>query len=500
MTGRAERPAPRVACASMTDPAWSAVVRRDPSMIDRAVVLVDVEGPRATVIACSPRARQLGVREGQRGHRARAIAPSSLVQVEDPHARAAAREALYDAATSLSPSIEPEGDRVLLDASGVRARFHSEEGFAAALSRACEKLGLSVAVAVAGGRRTATAIARETPAGQCVVVAEGSEREALAGLSLRAFELPPALRDGLTSIGILSANALAAMDTEALASRLGAAAADAVRLARGEDRTPVLPRPRPDRFEERASFEWELIEAEPLLFACRRLVDAALARLACRSLSSREARVSLALRGGGAHERTIAVGAPTREGVVWLRLLRASLEASPPPDAVVGARVDFQPCAPRAAQLGLFDPPGPAPERWSVALARIEATVGAGRVGAPCEPSTHRPGEVRLAPFDPRDAAREVSVSAVRVALSMHVFRPPRPARVRYEHGAISALSAEGISGRVLRCAGPYRRAGAWWNDPFAQDSWDVALEDQTLYRVAYDGRTGAWTVDGRYE
>jgi nucleotidyltransferase/DNA polymerase involved in DNA repair len=495
----------------MVDPAWSAALRRDPTLGEQRVAIVDAEGPRGIVLAQSVLAYAGGVRPRMRGHRARALVEGLRVQVEDPHARACAREALYDAAASLSPTIEPEGDRVFLDARGVRARFQSEQGFAAALARACERVGLTAAVSVATGRRTAAALARGAGEGECVVARDEDARDALAALPLEALELRPTLTDALAALGVRTVGALAKMTPEALADRLGEQAADAVRLARGEDRTPVLARPRPERFEERAAFEWELCEVEPLLFACRRLVDAALARLACRALRSREARVALSLRGGGAHERRITVGAPTVECAVWLRLLRASLEASAPPEAVVGARVEFVACAPRGSQLGLFDPAGPAPERWAVALARIEATVGADRVGAPRSPATHRPGEVGLSPFDPANAreidaprgahdGRETLAGVARWTLALHVFRPARRASVRYENGAILSLSADGVRGRVTRCAGPYRRAGAWWDDPFEQDSWDVALEDQSLYRVAYDARAGAWLIEGRYE
>lgn len=499
-------PAARVACAMMVDPAWSALVRTDPTIAEQCLAIVDEDGARGVVLAVSPAAQRAGVRVGQRIHRARAIARSLIVRVQDVHGRACARQALYDAARSLSPSVRLDGDRVFLDARGVRGRFESEEGFAAALVRTCENVGLAVSVAIARGCRTAAALARSAGASECIVVPDGHERAALARLPITQLELDSKLLRSLTSMGIHTVEALARLDPAATAMRLGPSAADAVRLARGEDHSSIVAQRPSERFEECASFEWELTELEPLLFVCKRLFDNAIARLACRSLSSRQARVSFALRAGGVHERTIRLGAPTREVAVWLRWLRASLDAAPPPDAVVGAKVEFVACAPRAVQLGLFDPAGPAPERWAVALARIEAIVGHERVGTPCAASTHRPGEVRLAEFDPSIALQPEQLSpwrdvAPRFGLALHVFRPPKRARVHHEHGVIRALVSEEIAGRVERCAGPYRRVGQWWtSEPFAQDSWDVALVDRTLLRVAYDYRTGEWTIEGRYE
>lgn len=500
----------RVACAAIIDAPRCALVRREPTAFERCLAIASDDTARATLLSVSPAARAAGVRRGQRVHRARAIAPSLIVRVDDPRARAAAREALYDAASSLAASIEPDGDRVFVDARGVRALHESERGFASSLARACEKVGLVVSVAVASGKRTAGALAEfysthNHDESHVLVVEAERERAALSSLSLSSLGLSPSRCAALEALGVRTAGALAALDPTALGDRLGLEVAEAARVARGEDRSPLLARPRQARFEEGASFDWEVSESEPLLFLCKALFDQGLARLACRSLASREARVALALRDRSWHERALRAGAATRESAVWLRLLRASLEAAPPPQPVVGARVLLIPCAARASQLGLFDPPGPAPERWSAALARIEATVGPTRVGAPREPATHRPREVRLTAFEPdvakaHAADRACDARATSVPLALHVFRPPRPARVRVERGAIVAVSFDATSARVLRSAGPYRRSGHWWDEPFEEDSWDVALEDHTILRLSYDRRAAQWIVEGRYE
>jgi protein ImuB len=57
--------------------------------------------------------------------------------------------------------------------------------------------------------------------------------------------------------------------------------------------------------------------------------------------------------------------------------------------------------------------------------------------------------------------------------------------------------------GAVVRCAGPWRTSGNWWEPekaparPWDRDEWDVALGDGAVYRVFRDRTTDGWFVDG---
>src|SRR5207245_2905690 len=77
------------------------------------------------------------------------------------------------------------------------------------------------------------------------------------------------------------------------------------------------------------------------------------------------------------------LAAPTRDVKTLLTCLRVELEARPPRAAVERVVLAAVPEVVRAAQLGLFHPPGPAPERLATTLARLAALCGPDRVGAP---------------------------------------------------------------------------------------------------------------------
>ena len=62
-------------------------------------------------------------------------------------------------------------------------------------------------------------------------------------------------------------------------------------------------------------------------------------------------------------------------------------------------------------------------------------------------------------------------------------------------------VRGEGIAGRVVHLAGPWRVHGRWWSaDRYARDYYDAQLSDGGVYRVFCDLRTGEWFVDGVYD
>ena len=54
---------------------------------------------------------------------------------------------------------------------------------------------------------------------------------------------------------------------------------------------------------------------------------------------------------------------------------------------------------------------------------------------------------------------------------------------------------------RVVRCAGPWRSSGEWWDTArWSREEWDVALDDTTLVRLVHDPLHATWYLDGAYD
>jgi protein ImuB len=221
-------------------------------------------------------------------------------------------------------------------------------------------------------------------------------------------------------------------------------------------------------------------------------------RLATRGLATDEVRLRLGLEPRGTHERTLRLPVPSLDTKAFLKLLQLDLGAHPPPAPVVHVFMAMNPVKPRAAQHGLFVPVAPEPVKLELTLARIQAIVGEGRVGTPELLDTHRPGAFRMLAV--AQAGRPSAGNRPHLTrLGFRVFRPARPARVALESGRPNFVAAEGIRGRVLEMAGPWRTSGDWWTtDPWLRDEWDVALSDGALYRLYCDPR--GWFVEGSYD
>jgi protein ImuB len=158
----------------------------------------------------------------------------------------------------------------------------------------------------------------------------------------------------------------------------------------------------------------------------------------------------------------------------------------------------MNPVKPRAAQGGLFVPLAPEPVKLELTLARIQAIVGEGRVGAVEVVDTHRPGEFRMGRLT--DDKRRSSVPlGLGPGLALRRFRPARAARVALASGQPGFVAAENIRGKVLEFAGPWRTSGDWWtSNPWARDEWDIALSDGALYRIYCE--PSGWFVEGSYD
>jgi protein ImuB len=54
---------------------------------------------------------------------------------------------------------------------------------------------------------------------------------------------------------------------------------------------------------------------------------------------------------------------------------------------------------------------------------------------------------------------------------------------------------------RIVRCAGPWRASGDWWDaDRWSREEWDVAVDDGTVLRLAHDVLRQTWLLDGVYD
>ncbi|HEY2016852.1 MAG TPA: hypothetical protein VGH38_25280 [Bryobacteraceae bacterium] len=403
-------------------------------------------------------------------------------------------------AFEFSPTVERTGEgTVTLDASGLDRLFGLPQDVAAALARRAAEVQVKARIALASNPDAAICAARGFSGTS--VIPHGDEAKFLGALPLSVlsghpFLASPELQETLERWGIRRFQDLAALPPLGIAERLGPEGLRLRELARGEAERKLVPLEDPLRFEDEIELDYPVELLEPLAFLLSRLMNGLATRLATRGLATDQLCLRLKLENRTTHERTLRLPVPSIDTKAFLKLWQLDLSAHPPQAPVLHVWMGVNPVKPQAAQGGLFVLAAPEPVKLELTLARIKSIVGEGRAGTPELLDTHRPGAFRMADFG---RARPQERPLLKVRLALRVFRPPRAARVVLASGQPSFISADGIRGKVLELAGPWRTSGDWWTtDPWSRDDWDIALSDGALYRVYCD--PGGWFVGGSYD
>jgi protein ImuB len=358
--------------------------------------------------------------------------------------------------------------------------------------------------------------------------------------------------------GLRTLGEFAALPAHEVAARLGPAGVEWQRVARGEDRGPLVAVVPEERFEETLELEWPIEGLEPLSFVLGRLMEPLSAHLERRDRGAAVLYVRLQLVTRAVHERSLQLPVPMRDARALRTLALLDLESHPPDAAVDRITVAVDPTPGRVVQFSLLTRPLPSPEHLSTLAARLTALMGEGRCGSPELVDSWRPGAFAMKPFAPRESTVMHSQhhtpiqpplpsapvpkaqthsglpvnEAANPVVALRRFRTPIPARVRAEDGRPVHVSTTcGLGGgRVTTAAGPWRTSGAWWEEPLGaptgedgpvppkprsgasgpvppkprsgeggwdRDEWDVALADGVTYRLFRQRDDDRWAIEG---
>lgn len=493
---------PRVACVWVPWFAAAAVVRCEPALAETPLAIVRGVPPAARVLEASAAARERGVVPGMTETEARARCGGLVSRPWDEERLASAQHALLEAALAVSPRIEDAGPGVLfVDLGGLEVLFGAAVAVAERLARHTRAVGLPARVAVAGTRTAARVVARSAMT-TITVVPPGADRAALAPAPLDVLDPAPAVAATLARWGVTTLGELAALPRAGLADRLGVAGLRAHDEAQGRDARPFHVWTPPAFWEEAQGLEWEVDDLETLLAVLGLALERLAARLAAAHVWADVLHAGLQLALGGRHERTVALAHPTREVALLRLLLRHELAAHPPPAAVTGVVVSVRAVRVPAGQGGLWQPPAPLGRDLAALVARLTTLVGAENVGSPSLVDSHRPDAVTLVSLALPGEALAAAVAAPGAAgLVLRRLRPPQPVEVTADGERPARVRRGDLGGAVVRCAGPWRASGEWWDlHGWARDEWDVLLGDGTLCRIAHDRVSGSWLLDGIYD
>jgi len=501
------------------------------------------------VLACSPAAREHGVRIGQRRREAQGLLPSLRLLPADP---------ARDERGFLPPlrAIETEAPGVqmlrpglaVLRARGI-ARYHGgEEAAARALLTHLTAAGYPEArIGVADGPFTAELAARGAPpapsaedtdrpdpedtadASAYRIVPPGAAAAFLAPLPVQVLQ-DPEIASLLIRLGVRTLGDLAALPVLDVRDRFGIRGARLHALARGADSRPVTARSPDPELAAEIEFESPLAQSDQIAFAVRRTADEVTLSLATASLVCTEVRIDLTDDDGEVFSRawlhpTCFEAADLVDRVRWqLESLAATSPTADMPSGIASSsardrpfrgivRVRLAPIAVDDAahhQPGLFGSAGD--ERLHHAVSRVQTLLGhegvvmgaltGGRLLADRQQLT--PWGERVVPARDPDLPWPGHLPA---PLPAEVFVPPRAITVRAadggeiridERGRLSAPPGLVDGSPVTAWAGPWpvrdRRGDG---DGVRGDRLQLVDVQQRAWLVLHAEH--AWWAEGRY-
>lgn len=323
--------------------------------------------------------------------------------------------------------------------------------------------------------------------------------EFLDSVPLHAAGLPIELLNIVSKWGLQSIGQLHAIGRDELAARFGSQIVEFLdHIAPARPRPLTWVSPSPD-FEESIELENPIESLEPLLFILRRFLDQLSHRLESVYLVAQEIKLTLSLESGAKYERALSIPSPTRNINTLFRMLHTHLENLQTDAAIIGVRLRAEPARAQNHQFGLFQASLRDPNQFYETLARLEASLGQGRVGSPVNKASYKPDDFHIEP--PRfhgQASTEPAALKIATGPSLRRFRPAIRAAVMTEFLRPAHLQSERAGGSIVEASGPWRTSGNWWENAWARDEWDIRLANGRAYRLAKI--QDQWLLEGVFD
>lgn len=442
---------------------------------------------RHRVFACDRKAATRGVRAGMAVSAALALAPRLRIVQRDPAAETEALLGVAGWAAQFTPGVALEfPDAVLLDAAGSLKLFGGLASLLERLRRELTEMGWSAELAGA-----------PTPRGAFWLALAGKRRfiDSTAGIEPALDALPVAVlrRDGetlelLEAVGVRTLGELLALPREGVARRFGQGLLGDLDRALGR-----LPDPRnlfvpPARFLAAIELPAEVVQAETLLFAARRLIVQLTGFLAARSGGAQRFVFRLGHRDRAATEVAIGLVAPSRDAEHFTLLARERFSALAIEQPVRSIALEVDEVVSLAGHnLGLLLEQGKPRGDWERLLERLRARLGGEAVHGIAVRSEHRP-EFASAAVDSDARPLQLDFGERPMWLLDHPKLLAEIGTRPHHEGPLELL------------AGPERIESGWWDGgDVARDYFIARMQNEALVWIYRERGGGGWYLHGLF-
>ena len=473
---------------------------------------------KGTVFACSPAARDEGVRRGMRQREAQGRCPGLRMLRYDPALDARAFEPVLSALEQSMPGLHPVRPGTVAVRARGPARYYGGEQ-AAALTVLGIVGGLEVErarVGIADGLFAAERAARWVMADPVTIVPPGAQGAFLAGLPITLLE-DPELTSLLPRLGIRTLGEFAALGVGDVVARFGPLGARLHALAAGRDPRPATPRIPPRDVDVQVDFEPALDRVDQVAFGVRAAADDFIAALLAQRLVCTALRVEFLGENGEENERVWLHPRSFTAAEVVDRV-RWQLDGAQLGSAVVRVRISPDAVdAVGAHERGLW---GTGPDEGvHSGLSRVQGMVGHQGVLTATSSGGRTPAERQtLVPWGDRPlVARDPAKpwpGALPPPAPATVYELPRQIAVHDargkavsvdERGALSAppaamVSQTGSRRELTAWAGPWPLDERWWDAAAARTAsrFQVVDGEGMAWLLVLDGE--GWWAEGRYD
>jgi protein ImuB len=464
------------------------LIRCGTAPADRPFALIEKQRGALRIAALSCDAVRLGLEVGQALADARSCVPELPAFPHDPLADAALLTRLAGLCGDYTPSVQcdpPQG--MLLDVTGCAHLHGGEDGLRDRVVARIEAERLTVRAGIAATPQGARALAR-------------FGGQDLAALPLAALDAGAQTAHALSRAGFRRIGDLVEVPRAALAARFGMATTTQLARLLGEEDAHIVPEGRRERIFAEQRFAEPIGRSDDVLDVIESLLERTAVQLAERGEGGRKFVARLHRSDGHVARLEVATGAPTRDPVLVLRLLRERIDSLADPldpgfgyDSVDLLIVRCEALPDR--QEGLEAEPRRSDDLGPL-LDRLAVRHGAARVLRFAAGNSHIPE--RAAKLRPLRADRGTSswleVSENEPPLRpLVLFDPPQPVRVidAVPDGPPLRFTWKGKPHRVLRHEGPERIAAEWWRRRGGHGDNPGLTRD--YYRVEDDGGHRFW-------
>ncbi|CAN5134525.1 DNA polymerase Y family protein [soil metagenome] len=482
---------------------------------DAPIALIE----KGEVFACSPAARDEGVRRGMRQREAQARCPVLRMVRYDSGLDARSFEPILTALEESLPGLHPvRPGTVAVRARGPARYYGGEQAAALTVLGIVSELGVEHArVGVADGLFAAERAARWVVRDRVTIVPPDQAGAFLAPLPISLLEQPE-LVGLLPRLGIRTLGEFAALAADDVIARFGPGGARLHALAAGRDPRPATPRIPPRDVDVQVDFEPPLDRVDQVAFGVRTASDDFVQALLAQRLVCTALRVELIGENGEASERVWLhprsfSAAEVVDRVRWQldgagELTSAVARVRISPDAVdpVGAH-----------ERGLW---GTGPDEGvHSGLSRVQGMVGHKGVLTATHSGGRTPAERQtLVPWGDRPLVardpRKPWPGALPPPAPSTVYELPRQITVHDARGQVvrvdergelsgppaAMVSQTGARRGLTAWAGPWPLEERWWDAAAARSAsrFQVVDAEGMAWLLVLDGE--GWWAEGRYD